>query len=1331
MSSSTKYYFAVESFNSTDRAYNDNNGALYNFTTAEKVELYLNISNKEKYVNNNKYLIRGEATPNSKLVFSINKRMPSVIEETGLSYLRVNESGRFSGTIRLVDGFNNITIEVTDNQGNRAKFKHYVTLDWRRPIITLQEIKTPRNNRTVPIIGSLNEDGSLKLNVVYKNQTIQSQEINIVNKTFNSSIKLTKDGEYLLNLTASDLAGNNATIIKKIVLDTKKPRLDIKTNLKQEFHFPVVDIEGKTEPNSRVWIINAGNNSKIVVNITQYDERYRTIEGGFNFDVLAPFIKYSKEIKADSEGKFKEQILLAEGKNELIFKVVDEAGNKGMDVRRTVRMKSGSNKWKVGRISTVPNEVYTSSLKVGETPISVIFELYYLAGSSTDIKNLVPRNILVRKDEGNRRANNSFISKIDEASIWYVEEENKFVGYAKIWLKQYTDDPYKLPDQLNFDLEAILSYRVGNFRQIERAFFKTAVSVQKPIQYSKWLTPKRINKTIEKLDTWIKRLDKAINYAEKATVATTAACVGAIIGRYLGLVDENTVFWICDRVGCPPVPPDCESMGEIINEKYYRTTLEDGSELTVEFLGDAKKVKGADCPSGQNVIKTYYHSPTGAPITAVTQTALAVPTKNIYFKTGDVSAVSSQYLCTNMSETEFKNNPPIIGTPGLCYNPVEDKTKCLDPALRGVNPFQDIITSTRCVCFTGMWGNLENIQKILYGMKKCLQQAQIGKVRGGYCERLFAQFACDIIQWGLRFILGPTKISKTGRAPDVTGIKKNIQELNSKLRRRYEGALVTRFGLSSDQLVRKACVGAITGDWSSLREEIRSKIKAPVAPVIGPLIPESRIVGYNPFTGELTIQYLMTIGIMSGGQEVRAKLNLYCEPGENDDYCPKDRVLQLYDQPVTFYVPRNGAIQRNYVVNVDHSRYWFNRAKLVVEYKLGAEEKTEILDEPIAQKGGLVVQCHWQVIPPMIVCEKIGEELYGTLQLVKAERSPMVSTYYPDNSLNVKVNLAKIGGFDFDKRNAYLYWKLIKPAGAVPAVETGEIKIKPFEDVTTISYNILDFIQKLSAIERVGRTKFPDKVELKENQPIYIVAKIGADENAERKKITVLNIWGKNESDGKVKLECNETENMEWSCTSTQKVHSLEMSVAVKTEQSTGIYYRINSKDFKKLFDVTVPSKDLGKRFVTGNYQLIVDLYEDVNRDGKIDPEYDKNIVYEAKNQTKVLRPTFKYVDGKASCEARPIVDIVKPTQGTYFNESESEINKIIVNVWDDCNKIGEISVRGVDKFGKECVSSGSLENIDISECEPGEVVIKVKAKDENTWGPEAEVKIVKKGKLE
>jgi hypothetical protein len=1333
LENNTKYYYSIASENETD----NNGGAYYSFktqattitqTTAnETIEeniTYIfrgvppiSLSSIPSLTKEKNLTIKGTSQQNAVIRFFINDhKIPEQILETGQFSLKVGANGTFSATIQLVEGYynetigmNKIKIEGTIETTNYYRNYAYLQtiFDTTPPRLYLSRIPTATNNRTVAITGTTSEESSI--DIMINNATQKTAQT--TNMTFTATVSLS-EGNNTIRIIARDKANNTEEFMQKTLLDTTPPTINL-DKLEDIYHFSIATIRGNTsEPNTKVEAYNTGAERVRVeastVNVSTIRlGRQENMTTGEGLDILGSIVGYKKETTSDENGKFEISLALINGTNNLIFIATDEAGNKATQ-EKIAKMEVGTGNWKIGRITTIPNEVYTDNLKNMNVEVGVLYELFYTGTQTSDIENI---DITATLD-GNRM-DNKFITAKGSPLVLWDKEKGKASVYQEIEVKKFTGDVYKdLPDKISFAMTDRIRYRVKGLDQQfdDKLFYETAVAVEKPLKYSKFLTPEMINKSIAVLDRAEKILGTAVkvatyvNYGALATCGLSAVLVPALTtGDIQG--DMGKIYLSCDRVLCPYINPVCTATTTPTEKGYqYSGNDENGKPINISVTNFGTS-RPSDCPDYPDSITE------GNATKKITYYTIETEREKDYLLGRNASGQEAVVLPKGFTVDEsrrcghtyedWKNFS--VTTPG-CYfaeAPTYDKTKCLvnywkgnSPIISGENPYNDIITSSMCVCTTGIQGNLENALKFTSGAKKCLQQAYWGEVRGGYCERLLAQFICDIIVYGLKRILkiawGSIKAEKT-ESSWLSSYKQRASSVTTNLQERYGNFAQTRLGLSADQLAEKACVGAITGDWTDLQNLFRQAIRVPVKPIIGPLMPDSRVTAYNPFTGTVTINYLLTTGIISGGQEINGNVELWCDPTYP---VPEGQTLMCPDQRIRIaskgiHVTVDGTLSENWAYSSKDSPYWANVAIMTLHYKVGEEEKTETKTEMINRKGGLIEQCHWQVLPPMIICESMVTGAEALMEMRSADRSPKASSYYQGNELGIKIDARRIGAITNETKNikdiAVIY-ELMVPAGTAteqPRTETNKNNIKteqkPFSTLETrtedsIYMPIIQFpseTQISQVINSVILTNINYKnINLTTGEDIIIRANITLNQpGAKPEERNILEVHTKGLNDNNWDYTGNNARYV------AQKNETLEeITQVIIQEDATKVSSVMLEITYKGVKTEVSASPSQGKTEQAGkfpkseNYKLTISLWEDTNQDGAIDPEKDKQVTYKGMNQTKTM--TFSYNPEKTNCEAAPKLEIISPIKDRLFCKGEMQIS-----TWDDCNDIKEINI--------------------------------------------------------
>jgi hypothetical protein len=1322
-----KYFVNALSRTNVESAFDDNRTYSYSFNTLKgaaaleginiSVPTAATLSEIKSAVNTSRITISGITEPGSTVRFFVNSpRIPSQIIETGRYGIDVNETGYFAGTILLYEtvyqgiaGLNNITIRMYSADGKETSVSRLVVVDTASPRLFIQPIASPRNNSAVAVAGSVSEQSNVTLNYMGRQETVA-----LTNNTFNKSITFGADGNYTLNITATDNAGNTARQSYNIIIDTRRPSITFNEEpFRQPSRINIITLNGTTsEPRCKITVKNLGDLGArpSYANVTPLESEYlmaqinRTRRPGeqevlsveYEVGIAGAIVRYEKEFMSDDNGKFREDLAIVEGNNDLLFTVIDEAGNKNEIMRRVV-FEPGSDLWLIDVVTTLPNEIYTDNLRAEGSQgvkISVMYDVLYYGPSDKELTNVRASSAL-----DGTRLNNSFFSVGQSYEYWNRNEKKLFV-LTEITAKRYTGSIEDLPDQLNFALRTTLSYRYGNITMTEDVFPISAVAVEKPFDYTRFLSPEMINDTIEMLDDWINWTSEAQNVTEKILFAATAACIAYQIYTYIAGPGENsarlkTMYYLCDRVWCPTIPPDCGRLTYIQDRNVYQST---DRSVQVEWAQGDGRDPQRTCPAGFNRLR----------ITTVTNGTPALG----FSGSNTVHIGATEYYCSNVSESNFRggdanaysgigcfpqndgNQPPEFHN-AKCWpsdaNTVNDQGK--------VNTYDDLIMSLRCGCISGTYGHLGNLLRILQGFKKCLQQAYIGEVRGGYCERLFAQFVCDLISWLVQRAMQSSGRGELG--PEGTGqasadmARGNFQEVQTRLQARYGGIATNRLGLDPREIVAKMCIAAITGDWSDLRNQITQAARVPVEPVIGPMLPESRFTSWNPFTGRAGINYYLTLGILSGGQRVTGKLKILCDKSrENGNFCPSGQEVIVHEEPII--VEADGSIERNVLYQDDNARYWANVARLELDYEIGGETRHVSKDEIIRQKGGVVAQCHLSLIPCCIQCDVLTGSSFGTMEFMEARTTPNIRTYYPENKVLIAATTQKIAPFGSTNAtnapNVYLVYNLTKPDGKKETNKNDKNKLQDwkieFNNLETDVFELLTFPRKsdIGLVSeqqwKLDRASLTSTIDLTEGS---LVINASAKRNEVWEPRRIINLTFDD-------MSCYQESNIKksaqgWTILSDPPKACNIKTFSIAAEAVSG------DQEFKVTFEwIGTPgtitqtyttsalksvrsSGAAGIQYPTGEYRLGLELWFDKDGNGLIDKE-DEPVPFGSQDlQTKTVTFSFS-ADVSDDCRIEPRIEIIYPKRSWLVTKSLSHVKQgVDVTLWDDCNQIQNVAI--------------------------------------------------------
>ncbi|NQZ84242.1 MAG: hypothetical protein HRU03_00865 [Nanoarchaeales archaeon] len=657
-----------------------------------------------------------------------------------------------------------------------------------------------------------------------------------------------------------------------------------------------------------------------------------------------------------------------------------------------------------------------------------------------------------------------------------LTEVNTSNGSTKMEYKSVDERDWFEEIELGFGL--VVTYELDDLEvpidTVNPVWFQTSIVIENT---QDWLSVKGIERTQKLLNKTIKATEKVVKIMEKASFFGVAACLFAkgknyydfyTLGDDASQEDINEInrnlFIVCDRIAGLPAPYKSNlNTGEsgYLKEEEYKYGVDyvdaDGNVLgqfKPEVFGSCdvktqKSVAGAgDGKWVQGDIKLFkIESNSGASRTVVENGVLKKRCEKIN-SDGGIDFASArgqafyQHGAPNFDDTKcnfFGANTPSSAT---------KENNWEGAGVSGVASSVSILSSIQCGAIVDTYSHSKNILKIFNGMNDCLEQAKIGTLKGSYCKRLFGQYACDLLT---NVILPEAQQSFNKRSPIENVSDRNNgfdffgeMDKNKKIfSDRYSGSIIGQAGLQSDQILNKACVGAITGDWSAITDNILMAIESnQVEPTLGQPFAYSRLQGYNPITGTLSVRYLYTLGVMSGGQVVNTKVELVCDPSYKDaKACPDDGVIVSSEvnagvyKSKTFVTAKGRQIQALKIINEIPAKVWYNKMRITHTFELKGKMKIVTNDFPIEHKtestlgsclfttgtlqGGAGYKCD-------ILYHESGENTYVKLDKYNTKLIPTsfpgsseVRPYFEGNSVFAKVDYET--SFNADSNNEIEY----------------------------------------------------------------------------------------------------------------------------------------------------------------------------------------------------------------------------------------------------------------------------------------------------------------------
>lgn len=778
----------------------------------------------------------------------------------------------------------------------------------------------------------------------------------------------------------------------------------------------------------------------------------------------------------------------------------DKFGNT-KTAQKSITLDSGNTLWTKGEVTTIPNSVYSSEIEMQSAKGSesanfgVIARFIYSgSGHVTRISGLS-----IRKDP-------SYSKESKQVSVQsnptYIYKDGELIVYMNLKLNPSGKDPLKYDDKIDIGLQAIFTYDVEGSQipidTINPVYFQTQINIEKPLDHTKWLSPENLNSMIGFFNKTLKYTKQAADYMKYATVGGALYCTFAEFKHMQEITEAKTkekpeerkkaienadrkLYQVCDRVACTPSPPECNVVGA-----DKKTGMVDVSNFNYDSSSKSKTYSGDDFNDQFNFegkgawdkMKLYG----GCKYSSGNHESCTVGTENCdgVFVSGEVKIYKQDQGALG-TVREISHNSDITKTcvpakwdkktkklkevnvnqvGGICWtkeSPRYDDTRCnffnSNNPIKGKDSSVSLFSSIQCGCITDTYSHLNVMSRVQEGIIKCLKQAKIGVVKGSYCERLLGQAVCDIAtNVVIPELKQSAKSSGSGSETHKEGgtsffdFLKNKEETEAGFNSRYAGTIMTKTGFSTQSIMNKACLGAITGDWSILEDSMLTAIdQNEVAPTFGPPFAESRLEGYNPFTGKLQIRYTYTYAVVSGGQNIQTKVEFLCDGTGNapyDKFCPKNQIISGNDVVNSYLSNKNlvvtkGDSKSETIITLDkHALFWYNKIRFTHTYQLKGEIKNETKDFAILHKEeNLPANCHWnagafgtelvseaaktanQIANPdeTIVCDSIfgKNALLTSLQIDKKDSKIVPqTTFYPGNSIFFKMKYSTTGVSD-------------------------------------------------------------------------------------------------------------------------------------------------------------------------------------------------------------------------------------------------------------------------------------------------------------------------------
>ncbi len=176
----------------------------------------------------------------------------------------------FSSYVSLLEGPNRIELTAKDPAGNKRAVIRNVCLDTRPPELSVtspaDHIWTSSN--VVLVTGSVDFGAEVRIN---------GERMLVTDFVFSTSLRYVSDGTQVIEVTARDMAGNDASVTRTVVIDTIQPFINITFPLdNSNVRHRMVSVSGQTEPGATIvvnteTVIKVGNDGLFSVPVVMED----------------------------------------------------------------------------------------------------------------------------------------------------------------------------------------------------------------------------------------------------------------------------------------------------------------------------------------------------------------------------------------------------------------------------------------------------------------------------------------------------------------------------------------------------------------------------------------------------------------------------------------------------------------------------------------------------------------------------------------------------------------------------------------------------------------------------------------------------------------------------------------------------------------------------------------------------------------------------------------------------------------------------------------------------------------------------------------------------
>ncbi len=203
-------------------------------------------------------------------------------------------------------------------------------------------------------------------------------------------------------------------------------------------------------------------------------------------------------------------------------------------------------------------------------------------------------------------------------------------------------------------------------------------------------------------------------------------------------------------------------------------------------------------------------------------------------------------------------------------------------------------TSTfQCMCVSGIYTRLKTLKNIMQGLHNCFLQVKTsGRANTGICKEMFNNYMCSALWQVISYFTedctaedGASSIGAggfDGAKLTITSMFESLGESAEELQKEYGNVALDNYLAGGTQgIMRKICLGSLTGDWGlDFESIIDGSYSSTFNTVVGGYPAWREYLGYTPYNDKAMYEYRATWNIVPGCDVDGYSVDLVC-PDDN------------------------------------------------------------------------------------------------------------------------------------------------------------------------------------------------------------------------------------------------------------------------------------------------------------------------------------------------------------------------------------------------------------------------------------------------------------------